>query len=241
MIWRLIDTDLADPYYVTAADEAILEAYKRNLVPPTLHFYRRKPPGVSIGRSKKIDEDVSVEKCKKYGVKIVRRISGGGTIFTDEGCLIYSMVDSLTEKTYKPEKIFQEVCSSIINALSTFDIKASFKPPNDVLVNNKKISGSAQVRKNKFILIHGTMLVYTNLNIMRDVLKNPKIENVSTLEIEQKSNIPSISQIKQALIKEFEKTFDIKLKKDNFTRYEKDLIKILIEEKYSKDEWNFKR
>jgi len=85
MIWRLIDTDLAPPYYVTAADEAILEAFRKNIIPPTIHFYRRKPAGVSVGRTKKIEKDVNIKKCGKYGVKVVRRKSGGGTIYTDEG------------------------------------------------------------------------------------------------------------------------------------------------------------
>jgi len=238
MIWRFIDTDLAHPYYVTAADEAILEAFRKNMVPPTVHFYRRKPPGVSVGRTKRIEEDINLDKCEKYGVEIVRRKSGGGTIFTDEGCLIYSITFSPETKPYDPLKIFSKVCSSIINALANFGIDAEYKAPNDILVNGKKISGSAQVKKGDFVLIHGTILVSTNLNMMREVLKKQK--PVSTLEIENKGKIPYIFQIKKALVEEFEKTFNVKLKKSNFTEYEKKLIKKLVEERYSRDEWNFK-
>ena len=54
MGWRLIDTDIADPYYVTAADDAIAQARKENMVPDTLHFCRRHPAAVSVGRSRKI-------------------------------------------------------------------------------------------------------------------------------------------------------------------------------------------
>ena len=73
---------------------------------------------------------------------------------------------------------------------------------------------------------------------MREVLKKQK--PVSTLKIENRGEIPSIVQIKKALIEEFGKTFNVKLKKSEFTEYEKKLIEKLVEEKYSRDEWNFK-
>ena len=56
--------------------------------PDTLHFYRRDPPGVSVGYFKKVEEDVDLEKCRERGVVVVRRTSGGGTIFTDSNQLI---------------------------------------------------------------------------------------------------------------------------------------------------------
>ncbi|MCD6109115.1 MAG: lipoate--protein ligase family protein [Thermoplasmata archaeon] len=238
MIWRLIDTDLAHPYYVTAADEAILEAFRKNIIPPTIHFYRRKPAGVSVGRTKKIEGDVNIKKCEKYGVKVVRRKSGGGTIYTDEGCLIYSITFSPGLETYDPLKIFQKTCSSIICALQRFHINAEYKTPNDILVNGKKISGSAQVRKGDSVLIHGTILVSTNLDVMREVLKKHK--PVSTLEIESKGELPLIGEIKKALADEFGKTFGVRLEKNDFTKYEKKLIEKLVQERYGRDEWNFK-
>ena len=155
MIWRLIDTDLAHPYYVTAADEAILEAFRKNIIPPTIHFYRRKPAGVSVGRTKKIEKDVNIKKCEKYGVKVVRRKSGGGTIYTDEGCLIYSITFSPGLETYDPLKIFQKTCSSIICALQRFHINAEYKTPNDILVNGKKNAGSYKYQFNAANLSSG--------------------------------------------------------------------------------------
>ena len=68
---RLIDTDIADPYYVTAADEAIVHARKENKVCNTLHFYRRNPAAVSVGRSRKLHDDINVDECLKNNVKIV--------------------------------------------------------------------------------------------------------------------------------------------------------------------------
>ena len=57
MGWRLIDTDIADPFYVTAADDALSQSRKEKSTPNTLHFYRRDPPTISIGRFGKIQRN----------------------------------------------------------------------------------------------------------------------------------------------------------------------------------------
>ncbi len=241
MKWRLIDTDLADPYYVTAADEVILQTVKDKKILNTLHFYRRNPPGISVGRSRIVDDDVDVCACHNNGVKIVRRASGGGTIFTDEGCLIYALTLRDFDKTdYAPIKTFQKVCSVIINTLNDFGIDAEYKSPNDVLLNKKKISGSAQIKKGNTLLVHGTILIYTDLELMRRVLKNVNSEYVSTIS-DECDTMPSVSDVKEKLKHEFECAFNVSIEPSSFTFGEQKLINRLVDEKYGKDEWNFRR
>ena len=172
MGWRLIDTDITDPYYVTATDEAIAYARKEKKVPNTLHLYMRNPAAVSVGRSRKIHDDVDVGECIKNNVKIVRRTTGGGTIYTDKECLIYSLIfDKKNVGLQSSQEIFENVCNSIVNTLKKLDIHTTYKPPNDILLNGKKISGSAQIIKERIVLIHGTVLVDTDLELMKKVLK----------------------------------------------------------------------
>ena len=161
MRWRLIDTDIEDPFYVTAADEAIAQARKYNKTPNTLHLYRRDPPAISIGRFRKIHEDINLNECIKNNVKIVRRTTGGGTIYTDKECLIYSLIfnkEDTNLSLHTPQEIFEKICHSIINALKKLDIHTTYKPPNDILLNGKKISGSAQIKKDNIIFC----LLYTS-------------------------------------------------------------------------------
>jgi len=241
MGWRLIDTDIADPYYVTAADEAISSARKENKIQDTLHFYRRDPSSVSVGRSRKIHEDVDVEECTKNNVKIVRRTTGGGTIFTDKECLIYSLVFNREKlQLVSSQKIFEDVCNSIVTSLERFDINTVYKPPNDILLNGKKISGSAQIIKDDIVLIHGTILVDSDLEIMEKVLKMPRTVKVSTLcrEIGYK---PLMKEIKDALKKEFEMYFDTSFENTRFSTYENQLIEKLLNERYLNNSWNFMR
>ena len=241
MGWRFIDTDNTDPYYVTAVDEAISIARKEKKVANTLHFYRRKPAAVSVGRSRRIHDDVNVDECLKNNVKIVRRTTGGGTIFTDKDCLIYSLVfDRKDAALSSSQKIFENICNSLITALKKYDIDTVYKPPNDILLNGKKISGSAQILKENVVLIHGAILIDTDLELMNRVLKQSKQTYVSTIHREI-NQILFINDIKETLKKEFEETFDTDFEKTRLSTYETDLIKKLLKKRYHNDTWNYMR
>ncbi len=238
-VWRLIDTDAADPYFVTAADEVLAHSRGADECPDTLHFYRRRPPGVSVGYFKKIEEDVDLEMCKELGVKVVRRTSGGGTIYTDEGQLIYGLATkSLLADGI--EATFEAVCGIIIDALDGFGIKADYKPPNDVLINGHKVSGNAQTHKTGAILQHGTVILRTDPETIEKVLKVERSGYVSSIE-QETGDAPGVEELKASLVKEFEDRFGVRIEKGEFTVGEMERIQKLVEEKYSTDAWNFKR
>lgn len=238
--WRLIDTDLGDPYYVTAAEEAICSARAKSQVPDTLHFYRRDPPGISVGYFRKIEDDIDVERANKNNIRIVRRMTGGGTIFTDKNQLIYSIITK-NQLGAGVEATFKVVCNAIIDALEKFNIRAEYKPPNDILLNGKKISGSAQTLKKDVVLLHGTILVATDLKLMNKILKRPNSEHVTTLKNELGGSVPSIPAIKNALIDTFKNTFNTNIKPGELIEFETKLIDKLKTSKYGSDDWNYKR
>ena len=241
MNWRFIDSDIANPYFITAVDEAIYKARKENKVENTLHFYRRDPAAVSVGRSRKLHDDFHIKNCLVYDVKIIRRITGGGTIFTDKQCLIYCLVFNNERNKFNSSlKTFKTVCHSISNALNHLDINTVYKPPNDILLNGKKISGSAQIKKDNITLIHGTILIDTNLELMNKVLKNSTNTEVSTLSKEI-GYVPSIEMIKKDMKKSFELYFNINFKKNTLSAYENILIRRLLKKRYLNKTWNFKR
>lgn len=236
MRFRLIDTDLAHPYYVTAADEAISTARKLGIVPNTVHLYRRDPPAVSMGRFRSVKE-INVERCKKEGIVIVRRVSGGGNIFTDKGCLIYSLIckDFFADK---PESVFEKVCCAICRTIESFGLKAVYKKPNDVLVNGKKVSGSAILKKADVTLVHGTIIVSGKVSLAKEVLPRGKVE-ITSLSKEACKEI-DVEKVKEKLLEIFKKDFDIEIEKGSLTNFEKNLIQYLIEKKFSRDEWNLR-
>ena len=90
--WRLLPLETNNAFMNMAIDEAILTARIAGKVPNTLRFYRWQPSAVSVGKNQKPEDDVYLDACKRLGVDVVRRISGGGTVHHDyEGEVTYSV------------------------------------------------------------------------------------------------------------------------------------------------------
>lgn len=254
--WRLLKLETHDAYTNMAIDEAILTARTRNLAPNTIRFYRWNPSAVSIGKFQNIENEVQLDKCKKYGVDVVRRITGGGTVYHDtEGEITYSVVAN--KKDLKAENInavYAKFYGGIAKALKILGINADFNEGNaktcpNLTVNGKKISGSAQSHKKGVVLQHGTLLVDVDLEEMFTFLRVPwaktciEVINVAKNKItsikKEVGKDVSIKKVEQALIQGFQKALNIKLVNGELTLYERELAERLYKEKYSKNDWNF--
>jgi len=82
--WRLLKLQTADAFTNMAVDEAVMKARIENRVPNTLRLYQWEPSAVSIGRFQTLNNEIHVDNCKKHGVDIVRRITGGGAVYHDQ-------------------------------------------------------------------------------------------------------------------------------------------------------------
>jgi lipoate-protein ligase A len=240
MFWRLIDSDLARADRTAACDEAMMMARHQRIVPNTLHLYRRDRPTVSLGYFEKIDETVDLEAVRRRGVQLVRRVSGGSAIYTDPGQVVFAVVLDRGAVPESPNETFEMVCKGVIKALDILGLKGEFKPVNDILVNKRKISGSAQTRKWDVVLQHGTLMVDTDFDVMFEVLKSkqkvrPK-DSVTSLAREL-GEAPSMERVKHALVEGFSSTFNVEIHKGLLTHFEERKIEELMAEKYSNQEY----
>lgn len=255
--WRLLKLETHDAYTNMAIDEAILTARTRNLAPNTIRFYRWNPSAVSIGKFQNIENEVQLDKCKKYGVDVVRRITGGGAVYHDtEGEITYSVVAN--KKDLKAENInavYAKFYDGIAEALKILGINADFNEGNaktcpNLIVNSKKISGSAQSHKKGVVLQHGTLLVDVDLEEMFTFLRVPwaktciEVVNVAKNKItsikKELGKTVSVEEVNNALSEGFKKALNIQLLEGELTPYENEIAKKLYKEKYTTDEWNFK-
>lgn len=240
-VWRFIDSDLVDGPTSQAIDEAILRARVADIVPNTLHLYRRKSPTVSIGYFQNIEDVVDLEYCRLKGIEIVHRISGGGAIYTDSNCLEYAVVVNLQNEAIPKDTIesFKVICAAIIKALGWLGIDATYKPINDILVKGRKISGSAQKRRGHILLQHGTLLVDTNFEHLTKSLKvrnkgiDKLLKRITTIKLESK-RILTMDEIKEALKAGFEESLAIKLVDGKLSLSEERRIKKLVNRYKSK-------
>ena len=250
MKWRMVDSDLSEPAFTVAADEAIAKARSENKVPNTLHFYRRNVPTISLGYFQGIEKSLDMNFCRQNNIQIIRRVTGGSAVYTDPGHLIYGLAVDETILPKDKNKAFETVCSAIVLALKELGIAAEFKPPNDILVNGRKISGSAQMRRWGIVLQHGTLVLSNDNNMLSRALKmdlakieergqQPETYVTSIAEITGQE--PNLEKIKSAIVKGFEAVFDIEFEESGLTDYETELISQLINEKYGIEDWNLRR
>jgi lipoate-protein ligase A len=255
-IWRLLRLETKDAFSNMAIDEAIVTARIEGRVPNTLRFYRWNPSAVSIGRFQNVFNEVNVENCKEQGIDIVRRITGGGTVYHDsEGEITYSVI--VKEEDLGTQDVvvaYRTICNGLIEAAKILGVKANFNPgdprncPN-ITINEKKISGSAQFHKGGVLLQHGTFLLDVDLTKMFSFLKVPWAksitdvlcvakEKITSIKHELASNV-TIEEAHQALIKGFQRSFNTKfLTREQLTPYEQKLAEKLRREKYATERWN---
>ena len=251
--WRLLDTDAGDAYYNMALDEAIATARSRNQVPNTIRFFRWKPSAVSIGYFQSMEEEVDIAACKSMGVDYVRRVTGGGSVYHDyNGELTYSIMVSEANRLIPKDilKSYEVLCSGLTLGLSLLGIPAEFKPINDIVVADRKISGNAQTRRMGVVHQHGTILREVDPEVMFTLLKVPSEKIRDKLIQSVKERVTSINgylgkevkfgELKAALKEGFERTLNIRLARQETTEYEAELA-TQLRKKYASREWNFKR
>ena len=254
--WRLMKLETHNAFINMTIDEAILKARIENLVPNTLRFYCWKPSAVSIGKFQNIENEVHLENCRKHGINVVRRITGGGTVYHDaEDEITYSVIVRKEDLDAKYiTDVYAKIYAGLAEALKILGLTADFNEGNlktcpNLTVNGKKISGSAQCHKRGVVLQHGTLLLDVDLEKMFTFLRVPWAKTcmeVVTVARHKHTSIKkelgkdvSVTEVYQALINGFQRALNIRLVEGKVTSYEREFAEKLYKEKYATDDWNF--
>ena len=253
--WRLLPLQTNNAFMNMAIDEAILTARIAGQVPSTLRFYRWQPSAVSVGKNQNPETEVYLDACKRLGVDVVRRISGGGTVYHDfEGEVTYSVTAKTGDLgTADITSVYAKIYEAITDALRLLGIPADFsrgdqKNCPNLTVNGKKISGSSQTITRGVVLQHGTVLRSIDLPKMFTLLKLKNATCTQAADI-AKRKITSIQNelghavmpetVANALAQGFRAILKIQLEPGELAPYEMELAQKLYKEKYSKTKWNF--
>jgi len=248
--WRLIINE-GDAYWNMAIDEAMFILKDKGEIPNTLRLFVFNPSAVTIGYFQRVNDAVNLEFLNERKISITRRITGGGSVYHDvNGEVTYSVVASISDVATDVLKSYEIICKGLVYAIERFGLEAQFVPINDVVVNGKKISGSAQSRKKTALLQHGTFMYNTDLVTLASILKAPKeklishgvksiLERVTTLSRELGRTVSKEETI-EALIEGFSKALNVEFEKGELMEKEIELARKLVE-KYRSREWIFRR
>lgn len=132
-------------------------------------FIWRIDKSIIIGKHQLLESEVNVEYAKSIGCEIFRRPSGGGAIFADVGCFMYSFICKKQNK----DIIYNTYLPYIKNALNGLGLDVYLSGRNDLMFDGKKFSGLALYEKNNASCLHGTFLYDTNLvNLVKCITPN---------------------------------------------------------------------
>lgn len=251
--WRLIPLETYNGFRNMALDEAILSQAIKGKSPNTIRFYKWKPSTVSIGRHQSFSAEVNMEALNQLSFDVVRRITGGGAVFHDSVREItYSIVCPIKFlkklNAHSVLEQFELIENGIVNGLINYGLEAEKGVIHcpAIFIDGKKFSGNAQLRKSNFILQHGTILLEIDPELMYSVLKAPHnvsksrmVKSVYTKCVGIKEKLEKYEEMSfiKSLRNGFEKTLQINLKEDYYTKEELNLADKLVKEKYSNQKW----
>jgi len=244
----IIDEEPHHGFENMAIDEALLDYHILNDTLPILRIYKWIRPTLSIGRNQNTSE-INFEKCKEFEIDVVRRPTGGKAVLHD-GEITYSFVAS--KKHGFSEKIlesYMQISQALVSGLKDINkdldlslgkIKTKEYMKNslcfasstiaDINYLGLKIVGSAQLRRETSLLQHGSILINQDFDKLPKILNNCNRKSNQVNLIDILSYIPEYEKTKNCIIKGFEETFGVKLKK----RYLIDQERNLAESYFSK-------
>ncbi len=132
-------------------------------------------PTVVVGNSEKLLEVVDEEACQRYGVKVLRRRSAGGTVLQTADVLNYSLT-APNARLLDVNAVFRLGADFLVAALGRLGLRGELRGASDVAIGERKISGNAQLRRAGGVLLHGTLLLAVDLDLMESCLRHPPRE-----------------------------------------------------------------
>lgn len=240
-----------NPFLNMAFEEAFVRVRASGLIEDdTLRLWRNEN-AIVLGYFRKVNEDVRLDFAKKISAKIVRRFTGGGTVYHDLGNLNYAIVVKPEKKVQMPiDYIYSKLISGALIALRKLGVNPYLVNINDIVVNNRKISGTAATLYWNALFLHGALLVSTDLAKLNSVLKIPneiktkKIDPVKyrvTRLIDVLERKISMRELIETFVLGFEEALSAEAYYDMPSREEIEITYLLYKGRYLSKKWNLER
>lgn len=243
MIYVINNND--DPFFNHAAEEYIMN----NFDDEVFMLWINKP-SILIGKNQNTISEINLDYVKENDIKVVRRLSGGGTVYNDLGNMNFTFITYRDKSKYNVKDGFEKFALPVINALKSLGVNASFTGRNDILIDGKKISGNAQYFKKDKLLHHGTILYDVDISKLSLALKSKavKFKDKSVKSVGGRvtnivDHLPktmTLEEFKEYLEKHIINTYKID-KIYEFTKNDLEDINQISKKRFETWEWNYGR
>ncbi|WP_349407757.1 biotin/lipoate A/B protein ligase family protein [Pseudalkalibacillus sp. SCS-8] len=273
--WYFIDSGACSPAYNMALDEALLEWHSRGEIKPVVRFYEWNPATLSVGYFQKVEKEINMEAVKKHGYGFVRRPTGGRAVLHDKE-LTYSVIVS-EEHPKMPQSVteaYRVISEGILEGFRNLGLEAYFAVPRteeekaglknprsavcfdapswyELVVEGRKVAGSAQTRQKGVILQHGSILLDIDEDKLFDCFKfaNDRVRERMQKAFSKKavaindlrSERVTIEESKIAFKEGFAEGLDIEFVPLELSDEQKQYVDEIMERRYANDEWTYRR
>ncbi|REH84110.1 octanoyltransferase [Staphylococcus felis] len=272
--WHFINTGQHDPYYNMALDEALLNFVSRGEIDPVIRFYTWDPPTLSIGYFQRLEKEIDIDMVRKKGYGLVRRQTGGRGVLHDKE-LTYSVIvpESHPAMPKTVTEAYRVISNGLLEGFKSLGFDAYFAIPRskeereklkqprssvcfdapswyELVVEGKKIAGSAQTRQKGVILQHGSILQSIDIDDLFDMfiykndrlkskMKDAFVEKAIAINDLSDKHI-TLSEMEDAFKKGFAKGLNINFKPLELTKAQQQEVHEL-EKKYRSDEFLYRK
>ncbi|MEP6730467.1 MAG: lipoate--protein ligase [bacterium] len=235
---------VTDAYLNLALEEYVL---RHKMGDDDLLLFYVNAPAIIIGRNQNTIEEINPDVVAERGIRVVRRISGGGAVYHDLGNLNFSFMTRDVRSGFNRYAHFN---GPVVDVLKTLGVPAELGGRNDITADGRKISGNAQFATPDRMFSHGTLLLDSNLDDVTAALRpRPgKVESKGVKSI--RSRVANISEflatpitvdtLRELILERIFGTRDhAMIPTLQFTDADRAGIRELHAQKYSTNKWNY--
>lgn len=247
-VFRVIDTGIDDGRRNIAFDQALIDARAAGEAPDTIRFLQFRPTAL-VGRHQALSREVDLDYCAENDIGIARRITGGGSIFFDEGQLGWELAFHRSALGMSDlGELARTICEAAAGGIRKLGVDAQFRPRNDIEVDGRKISGTGGFFDGDVLFYQGTLLIDTDPETMAKALKVPQAKlakrdldsaaaRVTTLRAMLVSETPDLGSIKSALLDGFAEGLGLDLEVGDISEAEKNRCEAIFAEEIGTEEF----
>jgi lipoate---protein ligase len=246
--FRVIATGLRGGRANIAFDQALIEARREGAVPDTVRFLRFRPSAL-VGLHQFLSHEIKLDYCRAHGIETVRRITGGGALYFDEGQIGWELVfDRATLGLADLGEVTRRICEAAALGLQKLGVPARYRPRNDIEVDGRKISGTGGFFDGNLIFYQGTLLVDFDplkmlacLNVAADKLAKRGLQSAAQRIVTMREilgdGVPDLDTIYGALVAGFAEGLGIATQWGPITAHEEALAERALREEIGTDEF----